>query len=132
MQALPIRLSPGDDLRRALETVLTTTQSCEGAFVVAGIGSLVGAQLRFAGEEAESAVAGPLEIISLSGTLSVAGAHLHMSVSDASGRVYGGHVAYGNVIRTTAEILLVLLDEWVLGREIDLDTGFRELVVRRR
>lgn len=131
MQALPIRLLPGDDLRQALESVLAS-QGAEGAFVVAGIGSLVEAQLRFAGEEAGSAIAGPLEIVSLSGTLSLSGAHLHMSVADASGRVYGGHVAYGCVIRTTGEILIAMLEGWVLKREIDLVTGYGELVVRRR
>jgi predicted DNA-binding protein with PD1-like motif len=55
-----------------------------------------------------------------------------MSVSDASGRVLGGHVGYGNIVRTTAEILLVALADWSLTREHDPATGFNELVVRRR
>jgi hypothetical protein len=46
--------------------------------------------------------------------------------------VYGGHAAYGNVVRTTAEILLALLPEWNLTREHDPATGFKELVVRPR
>lgn len=33
----------------------------------------------------------PLEILSRSGSLSASGAHLHVTVSDASGRVYGIH-----------------------------------------
>ena len=131
MQLLPIRLSPGVDLRRALEDVVSG-QATDSAFVVAGIGSLVEASLRYAGEAAESRIAGPLEILSVSGTLSSSGAHLHMSVSDASGRIYGGHVAYGNTVRTTAEILLAPLEDWSLTREHDAATGFNELVVRRR
>ena len=131
MQFLPIRLAPGYDLRRALEDVVTG-EIPESAFVVAGIGSLVQASLRYAGEDTESAIPGPLEILSISGTLSPSGAHLHMSVSDASGRVYGGHVCYGNTVRTTAEILLAPLQQWSLTREHDPATGFKELVVRRR
>jgi predicted DNA-binding protein with PD1-like motif len=129
MQLLPIRLSPGADLRHALEDAVGS-RSTDSAFVVAGIGSLVNASLRYAGETTESTLTGPLEILSLSGSLSPAGSHLHMSVSDASGRVYGGHVCYGNEIRTTAEVLLALLPKDSLTREHDAFTGFSELVVR--
>lgn len=129
MQPLPIRLSPGVDLRRALEDI-AARQAPGSAFVVAGIGSLVEAKLRYAGEATERTIAGPLEMISISGTLSASSAHLHMSVSDASGRVYGGHVGYGNTVRTTAEILLAMLQDWSLTREHDPATGFNELVVR--
>jgi uncharacterized protein len=131
MHLLPMRLSPGSDLRRALEAA-AAEQAGGSAFVVAGIGSLVDARLRFAGETTESQLVGPLEILSLSGTLGSSGAHLHMSVSDASGRVVGGHVGYGNVVRTTAEVLLAPLPGWSLTREHDAATGFSELVVRRR
>ena len=131
MQLMPIRLSPGVDLRHALEDA-AHAQSADSAFVVAGIGSLTQARLRFAGEPIDTVVAGPLEILSLSGCLTPTGAHLHMAVSDASGRVYGGHVTYGNVVRTTAEVLLALLPDWTLAREPDATTGFSELVVRRR
>ena len=79
MEAL--RLNPGDDLRGALEAGGRT------GFVVAGIGSLAQAQLRFAGEPEPTPIAGPLEILTLSGSLTPQGAHLHASVSDASGRV---------------------------------------------
>jgi predicted DNA-binding protein with PD1-like motif len=131
MQSLPIRLPPGADLRRALEE-LAGKQGTESAFVIAGIGSLAEARLRYAGEAADSAIAGPLEILSVSGSLGASGAHLHMSVSDARGRVYGGHVGYGNTVRTTAELLLAALPDWSLTREHDAATGFNELVVRRR
>ena len=131
MQLLPIRLSPGADVRRALEDALRS-QSADSAFVLAGIGSLSEAKLRYAGQSVESTVAGPLEVLSMSGSLTSTGAHLHMAVSDASGQVHGGHVAYGNVVGTTAEVLLALLPDWDLSREQDPTTGFNELVVRRR
>lgn len=68
--------------------------------------------------------------MTLGGTVSAAGAHLHMSVADGAGRVLGGHVAHGCTVRTTAEVLLLLLPEWSFARELDAATGFAELVVR--
>lgn len=131
MPFLPLRLPPGADLRVALEEALRQAGT-DSAFVVCGIGSLTGARLRYAGESVEATIPGPLEIVSLSGSLTRSGPHLHMSVSDASGRVHGGHVGLGNGVRTTAEILLALLPEGTLDREHDAATGFSELVVRRR
>jgi uncharacterized protein len=130
MQFLPLRLPPGVDLRGALAAALRQAGT-DSAFVVCGIGSLTGARLRYAGEFVEATIAGPLEIVSLSGSLTRSGPHLHMSVSDASGRVCGGHVGLGNLVRTTAEILLALLPEGALDREHDATTGFSELVARR-
>ena len=45
----PVRLAPGTDLRRALEGMVAKEEA-DSAFVVAGIGSLVEARLRYAGE----------------------------------------------------------------------------------
>ncbi|AOJ28922.1 DNA-binding protein [Burkholderia seminalis] len=130
MQAHPLRLSPGDDLRGAIETALRQHES-HAAFVIQGIGSLSVAQLRLAGVDAPTELRGDLEILTLAGSVSPDGAHLHMSVSDAHGRVSGGHVSGGCVVRTTAEILLVLLPAHRFSRELDAGTGFNELVIRR-
>lgn len=131
MDILPVRLSPGDDLRRAFEGLVRGTEQ-PSAFVLSGIGSLVDARLRFAGEAEETLIAGPLEIVSLAGSITPDGAHLHMAVSDREGRVYGGHAGYGNVVGTTVEAVLVLLPAWQLTREMDALTGYKELSVRPR
>lgn len=55
-----------------------------------------------------------------------------MSVADATGRVIGGHVSQGCVVRTTAEVLVALLPEWAFSREPDAATGFDELVIHQR
>ena len=130
MELLPIRLKPGDDLRRALEDLVRAQVKPCGAFVISGIGSLIDGKLRFADERIEALVAGPLEIVSIAGSVTPDGAHLHMTVSDKDGRVTGGHVGYGNLVRTTVEALLVLLPAWALTREFDPATGFKELVIR--
>jgi predicted DNA-binding protein with PD1-like motif len=119
----PLRLNPGDDLRAALEALART------GFVVAGIGSLTHAQLRFAGQPGPTHLDGPLEILTLSGSLTADGAHLHASVSDAAGRVLGGHVCAGCEVRTTAELLLAPLPSGSLSRQFDAVTGYDELVI---
>lgn len=116
-----LRLVPGDDLRGALHG--------RTGFVVAGIGSLVHAQLRLAGEPGPTRIDGPLEILTLSGSLSPDGAHLHVSVSDAAGRVLGGHVCAGCEVLTTAELLIAPLPAGSLGRQFDTSTGYAELVI---
>jgi predicted DNA-binding protein with PD1-like motif len=45
-----------------------------------------------------------LEILSLSGTLSRDGAHLHIAVASSNGTVIGGHLCSGSLARTTAEL----------------------------
>ena len=125
---LPLRLPPGSDLRRALEAACINAQ-WPSAFVLAGIGSLSVARLRLADAQHEVELAGPLEILSLSGSVCPDGAHLHMAVADAQGRVRGGHVAYGNPVHTTAELLLACLPGWPLTRAWDEATGYRELQV---
>jgi uncharacterized protein len=54
--------------------------------------------------------------------------HIHLSVSDSAGQVYGGHLIDGTV-RTTAEVVLGSLQNVHFGREMDPATGFDELVV---
>lgn len=129
MHTFPIRLLPGDDLRRSLEQA-AVAQGWNAAFVIAGIGSLRPAAIRLAGADDASTIDADVEMLSLSGSLSGTGAHLHMTVADAAGQVTGGHVAYGCRVRTTAEILVVLLPGWHFSREFDARTGFAELSVR--
>jgi predicted DNA-binding protein with PD1-like motif len=128
-QVLPLRLRPGDDLRRALESIVAQ-RGLKAAFVLAGIGSLRPACVRLAGAEAALAIDGDLELLTLSGTIAANGSHLHLSVADAGGRVIGGHAAEGCIVRTTAEVLLATLPDWDFSREPDPATGWSELVAR--
>jgi predicted DNA-binding protein with PD1-like motif len=130
VEATPLRLHPGDDLRGALDAALAA-RSCAAGFVLSGIGSLGAARLRYAGIETPATLLGDLEILTLAGTLSPTGSHLHMSVSDSEGRVRGGHVAPGCIVRTTAELLVAWLPAWRFTRELDPATGFAELTIRK-
>lgn len=124
----PLRLTPGVDLRLALQTWAAENGP---AFVVAGIGSLEVACLRWADAQQAEPLAGPLEVLTLSGSLCADGAHLHASLADAQGRVCGGHVAAGCIVRTTMELVLAPLPGWSLSRVWDPATGYAELQVSR-
>lgn len=129
MRPLPVRLRPKQDLRLALESVPSESK-VSAAFVLQGMGSLSVARIRFAGMSEATELRGDLEILTLSGSLSPDGVHLHITVADAEGRVVGGHVAQGCVVRTTAEILLALLPDYQFSREPDAESGWDELVIR--
>jgi predicted DNA-binding protein with PD1-like motif len=131
MKSLPLRFGPGIDLRAALQGVLAQ-HAVQAAYVIQGIGSLSVARIRFAGMAEPAALHGDLEILTLGGTLSADGVHLHISVSDAAGRVVGGHMGPGCTVRTTAEVLVALLGDYRFTRELDALTGFPELAIGLR
>ena len=126
MRVVPLRLQPGDDLRLALEAWMGEQQEQAGC-VISAVGSLSLAQLRLAGATQATAIHGELEIVSLSGTLSPDGIHLHIAIANSSGTVIGGHLCAGSLVRTTAELVIGLLPEWQFRRELDPATGYAEL-----
>lgn len=126
-----LRLEPGDDLRRRLEA-LTVERGWPAAFVIAGIGSLRITALRLADATEPLQLQTPVEILSLCGSLSPAGAHLHMTIADAQGRVLGGHVAAGCEVRTTVELLVEVLEDLRFERMADARTGYPELRITPR
>jgi uncharacterized protein len=131
LRTLPLRLPPASDLRREIERAVSALPEQAG-FVLSGIGSLAQANLRFAAAESPSLFVEPLEVLTLGGSVTPEGAHLHASVSTASGRVLGGHLGYGCLVRTTAEVLVAILPEWKLSREHDPASGYKELTIARR
>lgn len=68
------------------------------------------------------------ELLSLVGTLSPDGVHLHASLGDEEGAVCGGHLVRAT-IHTTAEIVIGVAMSLTFSREMDPGTGFKELVV---
>lgn len=129
MKILALRLLPGDDLRASLEDY-TRTHALEAAFVLSAVGSLRSALLRYADADHAQPVPGPLEIVSLVGTLSQTGAHLHIAVADTQGKVSGGHLGVGSLVHTTAEIVIGATDALRFTRAPDPATGYHELVIK--
>ena len=130
MQTLVLRIPAGADLRAALAD-LPARHQVGAAFVLQGIGSLNVAAIRYAGQAECTGLRGDMEILTLGGSLAPGGPHLHITVADASGRVTGGHLGPGSIVRTTAEVLVALLPDLRFSREDDPATGFKELVVRQ-
>jgi len=131
MRPLPLRLTPGQDLRAALETI-TAEHGVDAAFVLQGIGSLRIARIRCAGRSEALELHGDMEILTLAGTPAPDGVHLHISVADARGQTVGGHVELGCIVRTTAEILVALLPDHRFRREPDAASGYKELLVEEK
>jgi predicted DNA-binding protein with PD1-like motif len=131
MKVVPLRFGPGADLRQALEAWMAEQQEQAGCLISA-VGSLSVGQLRLAGATDARAIRGDLEILSLSGTLSPDGSHLHIAVADSRGAVIGGHLCAGSLVRTTAELVVGLLPDWRFSRELDPATGYAELRISPR
>ena len=94
------------------------------------VGSLTQAMIRYANKDHADLIKKDLEIVSFTGTASVNGSHLHMSVSTPTGQTFGGHVVDGSIVRTTAEITLVEFPNLSFVREPEPLSGYNELVVK--
>nr|WP_230679023.1 PPC domain-containing DNA-binding protein [Hymenobacter properus] len=123
-----LRLRPGDDLRQSI-TAFAKTHNIRAGAMVTCVGSLTVATLRLANQEGPSVYRGRFEIVSLVSTLSVNGSHLHLAMSDSTGRTIGGHLLDGCRVYTTAEIVLSELTELEFRREPDPTFGYQELAV---
>ena len=143
--AYPVRFQAGDDLVSSIEDYVRSIHdhhpsenASAAAFVLSAVGSLEHVTLRMAnaGQNEDGTMTTNaiktwherLEILSLNGTVSRDGKHLHMSVADQHGTVYGGHVIAGTIF-TTLELVLGVLPTVSFARRHDPRTGFPELVV---
>jgi predicted DNA-binding protein with PD1-like motif len=94
------------------------------------VGSLTNYTIRFANQPISDTGSGHFEIVSLVGTLSVNGSHLHLSVSDSTGKTIGGHLMEGCKIYTTAEIVISSTDRFDFERAEDGTTPWKELQIK--
>src|SRR6185295_5905513 len=78
IRVFALRLKPGQDLRKEIENFLKEKQITAG-FVITTVGSLRTASIRFADQPSSSMIQGKFEIVSLVGSLSTNGSHLHIS-----------------------------------------------------
>lgn len=126
-----LRLMPGQDLRVELER-FAKAKSIQAGFIITGVGSLRKAALRLADKSEAASFDGKFEIVSLVGTLSPDGPHLHISISDGDGKTIGGHLVAGCEIYTTAEIVIGDALGLRMTREPDAASGYNELKIRQR
>ncbi|QEC58556.1 DNA-binding protein [Flavisolibacter ginsenosidimutans] len=131
MKTHPLRLKPGADLKKEIEAYVKA-QNIKAGWIATCAGSLTHYNIRFANQPNGSSGDGHFEIVSLVGTVSTNGSHLHLSISDSTGKTIGGHLLDSNVVYTTAEIVLQEDDAFEFTREKDGSTPWKELQIKNR
>lgn len=130
MKEHAIRLVKGDDLKLSLEKYVEENNIKAGV-IVSCVGCLYETVIRDAGGIKAVTIKEKVEIVSVTGTLSMDGCHIHISVSDEKLNTYGGHLKDGCLVNTMAEIVIIELDSYSFDRKMDDSTGYKELVVTK-
>lgn len=132
MKTHTFRLKPGQDLFDSIEAFVADNK-IEAGCILSSVGSLTQATLRLANRSHLSEYEGHFEIVSMTGTVSTNGSHIHVSISDGDGATIGGHLVSGCKIYTTAEIVLAAFEDIVYKRELlENDSGYEELVTYKK
>ena len=128
MQAVSVRLLPGDDVRKRIDEICAQRNIAAGV-ILSGVGNLQAVNIRLAGATSTLRRNDAFEIVSLTGTASVSGLHIHVALADTKAAVIGGHLLAGCIVRTTLELVVGVLDDTAFERAHDASTGYGELVV---
>lgn len=123
-----MRLMPGEDLILSIHRYCKT-HSIKAGFIGTCVGSFQRVVFRKGYDKTLFTMDGPFEIVSMEGTVSNQGMHIHTAVSDKSFKVYGGHLVSGSLVDTTAEIVIIELENHELSRTKGDLTGFKELKI---
>lgn len=127
MREFALRLTKGDDLRASIEKACLEN-NFNTAIILSGVGCLYEVRIRLAKALEYMENKEDYEIVSLTGTVSKGKAHIHISLSDDTGKTIGGHLEKGCLVNTTCELVLGVLEEYVSDRSFDQDTGYDEIV----
>lgn len=125
------RLQYGDDLKKEIEK-LCYDNSITSAIVLSSVGCVYKATIRLADGLTIKEYNDNYEILSINGTISKDGSHLHISFSDVNGDTFGGHLCYNTLVNTTCELVLASINEYSFTRDYDEKTGYDELVVNKK
>ncbi len=129
MKTHVFRLNPGQDLRQEIDSFIKSKHIRAGILLTC-VGNLRKAVIRMADERSTKIYEGTFEIVSLVGTMEVGNSHLHISISDKNGKVFGGHLRPGSLVGITAEIAIGEIEDTIFQRESDPVTKFEELVIK--
>lgn len=133
MRYIAFRLKPGAQLKEEIERT-AVEKNIDAGVLLAVVGALQKCRLRMAGAEPDNQPIRewnePLEMVSGTGTISKAGCHIHLSVSDKQGNVFGGHLKDGCEVAITAEVVIGILPNTEFKRTFDQETGWKELDIR--
>lgn len=129
------RLRRGEDLLETL-TELCTKHNIRSGWL-SGLGAVERARIGYYDQEKREyaflEIEDRLEITNLTGNISlkegVPMVHAHITLADASGKVYGGHLAPGTVA-FACELIIEVLQGTTLERKHDAETGLALLAFR--
>lgn len=124
-----MKLMPGEDLILSLDKYCKKFE-IEAAFIGTVVGSLEKVVFRKGHDQTIQEMKGPFEIVSCVGTLSKNGMHIHISISDTNFQVLGGHIVKGCLVQSTAEIVIIALENHQLTRMKGELTDFKELRIQ--
>lgn len=125
-----LRLTKGADLKKSI-LKFAQDNSIEAGVVLSSVGSLTQCVIRNAGATEIIKLYGPLEIISLNGTISKNRIHLHISVANSDLNVFGGHLQDDSLIDTTVELVILELLTYKFDKQYDFNTGYYELLPKK-
>lgn len=129
MKTVVTRFTPGTELKSQI-IKLAKAHGITAGYVVTCVGGLTEVICRMSGatptKQDIRQFKGHFEIVSLVGTISTSGCHLHISFSDEQGKVFGGHLKEA-IVDPTAELVLGVEENLTFNRQLDDQTGFKEL-----
>ena len=128
MKTHAFRLTKGQDLKQEIVKYCKENHIYAG-YVACCVGCVDELNIRLAGGELFFKDKNDYEIVSITGTLSKDGVHIHASFSDITGKTIGGHLSDGCIINTTCEVSIIKSDKYRLSREYDEETCYKELVI---
>lgn len=131
MKEHAFRLQNGEDLKLSIEKYVKN-HNIKAGVIISCVGCLYKSVIRNAAGKEVITLDKNVEIVSITGTLSPEGCHIHISVSDEELKTYGGHLKDGCLINTTAEVVIAELDNYAFKREMDNKTGYKELVITKQ
>ena len=106
MKLIRLTLLPKSDLKD--EIIECSRNHNANGFVLGIVGDLSTVAFQCPNRDEITFLEGPLEIITVNGTVSPDNVHLHISVSDNECKLWGGHLEIGSKILKGAEILIGL------------------------
>lgn len=123
-----LRLIENQDLKKEIENY--SIKNNISGVILSSVGCLKKLTIRLADGKTILEKEEQFEIVSITGTLSKNGVHIHISVSDAKGNTTGGHLKEGCIVNTTIEVVLLEVKNLNFKREYDDSTGYEELVIK--
>ena len=124
------RLHRGDDLKKSI-LAYCNKNNINSGIVTCAVGCCSKVRFRLAGAESFYEDEADYEIVSITGTISCDGVHIHISFGDNTGKVVGGHLSEGCIINTTCEVAIIESNNYKLSRVYDEETCYKELVIER-